>query len=268
MTRTWDEALNHWTAWLRAADRASGTIKLRQSQVRRLAADVAPLGPWDVTADDLVAWLGRPGWSADTRRSHRAAVRTFYGWATSTGRLTVDPAAALPSVKARPGRPRPAAEDVIADALAAADERDALMIRLGAHAGLRACEIATLHSRRLRRDLDGWTVTVLGKGGKVRDVPLSAELAGALRARPPGWAFPGRQDGHLSAAYVSRRLSWALGAGTTGHQLRHRFGSAAYRGERDLRAVQVLLGHASVATTQLYVAVPDGALRRAVLAAA
>ncbi|MDO5633275.1 MAG: tyrosine-type recombinase/integrase, partial [Micrococcus sp.] len=113
-----------------------------------------------------------------------------------------------------------------------------------------------------------WTVTVIGKGGKRRDVPLSARLALALRGRGAGWLFPGRIDGHLSAAYVSKRLSAALGDAGTGHQLRHRFASAAYRAERDLRAVQVLLGHASVATTQLYTAVPDRALRRAVEAAA
>lgn len=267
MNNTWKNALDDWTAWLTAAGRRPGTIRLRRSQISRLAREVAPLGPWEVTAEDLVRWLARPSWDADTRRSHRAAARGLFGWALATGRTDVDPSAALPSVPARQGRPRPAAEDVIHAALQRADARDSLMIRLGAHAGLRSCEIATSHSSRVRRDLDGWVLTVIGKGGKLRDVPLTDSLALEIRSRP-GWTFPGRQDGHLSPAYVSRRLSWALGEGVTGHQLRHRFGSAAYAHERDLRAVQVLLGHASVATTQLYTAVPDGALRRAVLAAA
>ncbi|WP_022899139.1 tyrosine-type recombinase/integrase, partial [Humibacter albus] len=79
--------------------------------------------------------------------------------------------------------------------------------------------------------------------------------------------FPGRVDGHLSAAYVSKLISRALPEGVTAHPLRHRFASRAYAAERDIRAVQELLGHASVATTQIYTAVPDAALRRAALAA-
>lgn len=72
----------------------------------------------------------------------------------------------------------------------------------------------------------------------------------------------------LSPAYVSKLISRALPAGVTAHMLRHRFASAAYRGERDIRTVQELLGHSNVATTQVYTAVPDGALRAAVEAAA
>lgn len=268
MNHTWLTALADWSTWLAAAGRSPNTVRLRCSQLRRLASDVAPAGPWNVTADELVQWLARPTWGPDTRRSHRSAVRAFYTWASATGRVAVDPSLALPPVAARPGRPRPAGEDVIREALLRADDRDRLMILLGSRAGLRACEIATLHSSRLVQDLDGWSVVVLGKGGKQRTVPLTPRLALALRSLPEGWAFPGRQDGHLSPAYVSRRLSRALGPAATGHQLRHRFASAAYRAERDLRAVQLLLGHSSVSTTQTYTAVPDGALRRAVVAAA
>lgn len=265
---TWDLAIADWIRWQAAAGRAAGTLKLRRQQIGRLARDAGGRGPWELTMDDLVEWLARPEWDGSTRRSHRAAVRSFYAWGSATGRTSSNPAHALPSVPARRGRPRPAAEDVITAAYQGADDRDALMIRLGAEAGLRACEIATLHSERIFQDLDGWSVTVIGKGSKRRDVPLSPRLALELRARPAGWVFPGRVDGHLSAAYVSKRLSWALGVGTTGHQLRHRFASVAYRSERDLRAVQELLGHASPETTAIYTAVPDQALRRAVLAAA
>lgn len=59
-----------------------------------------------------------------------------------------------------------------------------------------------------------------------------------------------------------------MGRAATAHQLRHRFASAAYRATHDIRSVQELLGHASVATTQVYVAVPGEALRAAVAAAA
>lgn len=265
---TWEDAAEQWATYLRAADRSAGTIRLRQSHLRRLARDHRDYRPADLTAQQLLEWLAAPSWSGDTRRSHRATIAGFYGWMTSTGYITVNPAAALPSGKARRGRPRPAPEKVIEQAIADADDRDALMIRLGAYAGMRSMEMATLHSDRIFQDFDGWSVTVIGKGGKLRDIPLSPRLALDLRSRPPGWVFPGRVDGHLSAAYISKRLSWALGEGVTGHQLRHRFASAAYRSERDLRAIQELLGHSSPATTAIYTAVPDQALRRAVLAAA
>lgn len=268
MNITWDVALEDWSDWLIAAGRARSTVRLRCYQVGRLRIAVEPGGPWDVTADDLVRWLARQQWDADTRRGHRAAVRSFYGWAVATGRLDRDPAAHLPSTPAKPGRPRPAPEDAIRQALASADERDALLIRLGAEAGLRACEMATCHRDRLTRAIDGWQLEVIGKGGKHRIVPLGDGLAAALRRQGPGWTFPGRQSGHLSAAYISKRLARVLPGALTGHTLRHRFGSAAYFHERDLRAVQTLLGHASPATTARYVAVPDGALRRAVLAVA
>ena len=110
---------------------------------------------------------------------------------------------------------------------------------------------------------------VLGKGGRRRVVPLTRRLALELRALPRGYAFPGNADGHLSAAYVSKLISRALPEGVTAHMLRHRFASRAYVGSgRDIRAVQELLGHTSVATTQVYTAVPDGALRAGVEGAA
>jgi site-specific recombinase XerC len=108
---------------------------------------------------------------------------------------------------------------------------------------------------------------VLGKGSRHRVVPLTRRLALELRALPHGYAFPGRIDGHLSAAYISKLVSRALPEGATAHMLRHRFASRAYSAQRDIRAVQELLGHSSVATTQVYTKVPDGALRAAVDAA-
>ena len=263
----WEQHVIDWIKWQAAAGRSPGTLKLRRQQITRLSREVGERDPWAVESEALLGWLANPTWDGSTRRSHRAAVRSFYAWAAATGRTSRNPATALPSVSSKRGHPRPATEDAIRAAYRAADDRDMLMIRLGAEAGLRACEIATLDTRRLFQDLDGWSITVTGKGGKHRDVPLTPRLALDLRARPAGWVFPGRVEGHLSAGYVSKRLSWALGAGTTGHQLRHRFASVAYGAERDLRAVQELLGHSSPETTAIYTAVPDRSLRRAVLAA-
>lgn len=264
----WDGDTRAWAEYLKVAGRRPGTVKLRLSQLSRVRAAFPARSPWSLEADELVGWVAGHDWDLDTIRSHRAALRSFYSWGVATGRTTVNPAAALPSAKAKPGRPRPAPQSAVSEALAAADERTALMIRLGREAGLRACEMATLNSRDIFEDLDGWSVTVHGKGGRDRDVPLTPRLALELRGRGPGWTFPGKQDGHLSAAYISKLLSRALPGEVTGHQLRHRFATDAYAAERDLRAVQILLGHSTPTTTAVYTAIPETALRRAVLAAA
>lgn len=108
-----------------------------------------------------------------------------------------------------------------------------------------------------------------GKGGKVRTVPLLDELADALRALGPGYAFPGRSStGHLTAAHVGVIMRRALGGEATPHQLRHRFATVAYARSGDIVAVSRLLGHASVATTQRYVAVGADSLRQLVFRAA
>jgi integrase len=147
------------------------------------------------------------------------------------------------------------------------------MLRLAGEAGLRRAEVAQVHHRDLSAGLDGASLLVHGKGGKLRVVPISESLAAALRAaHTPGmpedsWLFPTGLGGHLSPDVVGRLVARALPDGWTMHTLRHRFGTRAYRGTRNLRAVQVLLGHESIATTERYTAVDDAEIRAAMIAA-
>lgn len=264
----WGTELEQYAVWLSVAVGSIGTVKLRLYQLRR-AAGTLEGGPWEQTLESLTAYLASQSWSPGTLRSGGAALRSFYGWAVTSGRVTVDPTLGLPKVSAPPGKPRPASEVVVEAGLRERDERVQLMIRLAAQAGLRCCEIALVHVRDIHEDLVGWSLLVHGKGRKQRVVPLTDGLARALRLYgADGYLFPGQVDGHLSAAYVSKLVSRALPQGSTAHRLRHRFASRAYSGTGDIRAVQELLGHASVATTQIYTAVPDGAMRRGVEAAA
>lgn len=106
---------------------------------------------------------------------------------------------------------------------------------------------------------------VHGKGGKDRVLPLTTDLRRELERRPRGWLFPGRFTGHVHPSTVQKRVREA--AGVAPHAHRHRFGTRAYAGTRDLRAVQTLLGHASPETTQVYVAVTGDGLAAAVEAA-
>ncbi|MBW8025278.1 integrase [Clavibacter michiganensis subsp. michiganensis] len=263
----WVPLLLAFTAWLRSAGRPDTTLYLRGYHLRRFAS-TSKLAPAEVTMEALVDYMSDQTWSLSTRRSHRSSFRSFFAWAHLAGHLPADPAAALPQVQSVLGRPRPAPETVVKHGMHRADPRVRLMVQLGAQAGLRCCEIAVVHSDDLVQDMLGWSLRAHGKGNKVRLVPLSERLALTLRTLPPGYAFPGRIDGHLSSSYVSKLVSEALPEGWTAHTLRHRFASVAYSADRDIRAVQELLGHASVATTQIYTAIPSNALRRAVDAAA
>jgi integrase len=264
---SWHTELGPFTAWLRAGHRSERTIYLRCYHLRRFA-DETRIDPFDVTEGMLVDHLASRPWSSTTRHSIRASLRVFYGWAHATGRMTKNPAHLLPSFSPQAGRPRPAPESALERGRGATDVRVRLMVELAATVGMRCGEIARAHTRHLTEDLSGWSLLIVGKGGKVRTVPVSEGLSVRLRALERGYLFPGQVDGHLSPSYVSKLVSEALPDGWTAHTLRHRFASAAYAADRDIRAVQLLLGHASVATTQVYTAVPDDALRRAVAAAA
>lgn len=266
----WLMAVDQWSRAMLAAAKSHETVYLRRTQIRRLAA-WAPVGPWEVTTGMLLDWLGSQRWGRETMRSHRAAVRTFYSWGVLAGYIAESPAAGLPTIRPGQPRPRPTPDAGYRAALERARDWERLALRLGAEAGLRRSEIARVHANDLLDDLDGPTLRVHGKGGKIRDVPLSDDLASAVRVacrQGRGYAFPGQVDGHLSPAYLGKRVSALLPDGLSTHSLRHRFATRAYRVDHDVFAVQQLLGHASPETTRRYVQVPDDRLRRVVEAIA
>jgi integrase/recombinase XerC len=280
ISTAWTTALDDFTAWMRAAGRAPGTIRLRRLQLLDLAREYAD--PWTVTGDALTRWLSNADWKAETRKSHRAAARTFYDWAVRTDRLSTSPADILDPVKIPRALPRPASRAALDAALQRADDQGRLMLMLGAYAGLRCMEIAAV---RPHTDIADSILTVRGKGGRDRRVPLHPLLAAEIGreldrrragttgtgfryrgdATPEGYLFPGQSGGHITTGPVVKRLSRLLGESLTAHQLRHRFASQAYAVDRDLRAVQELLGHSKPDTTARYTAVPSGALLAAVL---
>lgn len=264
----WPEVTAEWERWMRAAHRPPTTIKLRVYQLRRFAECHPDRDPWALTLTDLADWLSTHEWKAETMRSYRACLRTFYAWAVLVGHIDVNPAALLPAIRPPRSMPRPAPEEALRQALAAGDERQRLMVMLAAYVGLRRGEVARVHTRDVEPDLEAWSLRIVGKGGHVRRVPLTPAVALALRSLPPGWAFPGQIDGHLSPEYVGKLVSRLLPPGWTTHTLRHRFATRAYAATRDLVTVQELLGHARIETTRVYTEAPVGALRAAVMAAA
>lgn len=268
VSEPWGQAVSDWDGDLRAAHRPATTRGLRTYHLRRLGHDHPQRTPWDLQRGDLIRWLGERAWAAETRRSYRASIVLFYRWAHASGRIGVDPAHTLPTIRVPRGLPRPAPDDVVRAAVAVADERTTLMLQCLLQTGMRRGELARLHTRDVERDLLGWSLRVTGKGGHTRDVPITDSLASAIQGRPAGWVFPGQIDGHLSPRRVGELVSEALGPGWTAHTLRHRFATMAYAVERDLRATQELLGHARPETTAIYTKVPHEAKRKAALTVA
>lgn len=234
--------------------------------MRRVARAFPLVDPFTVTFRDLVGWLAScDTWNAETRRSARSALRSFYRWAFEAGHVPVDPTVKLPAPPSKAPMPRPASETAVKFAVLAATPRERLMVRLAAELGMRRAEVAQVHSRDLLEHDEGWSLIVHGKGARTRVLPLHDELAGELRSLTPGWAFPGQVGGHIGAETVGKLVQALLPPGVTMHALRHRFATRAYELTRDVFVVQQLLGHARPETTRRYVEVADDRLRAAVV---
>ena len=264
----WNGWVTQWGAHLAAGGARASTVALRTYQVSR-AGKALGVPPDVVATDDLAWWLGSQDWERATLRSYRSALRSFYRWALASGRVASSPAEGLPAPGVTPPVPRPTPEVIYRETLARADERVRLMVRLAAEMGLRRGEVAAIHARDVEVDLVGYSLRVLGKGGRVRVVPMPDDLAREARRRAEGgWLFPGEHGGHLSPRWVGKLVSRLMPVGWTMHTLRHRAASRWYAIDHDLVTTQQLLGHASLATTQAYVLAPDEARRRLVLRAA
>lgn len=212
--------------------------------------------------------------TAATKGGAHKALRGWHCYLVDRGFREDDPTSTLRPPRQRRRLPRPRRRDEAVAIEAAAATAGAMwdaVVALMLYAGLRVGEC-----RGLRWvDLDGDFVHIVGKGGVQRVVPLHPAVVAALRrwrrwCPDPSWVFPSpRRAGRpVSTAYLRAgvaRIGEAAGvAGLTPHQLRHTFATAVLEGRGDLREVQELLGHASVATTQIYTHVRSERLRRAV----
>jgi integrase len=261
----WAEPLDGWLRFLAAIGRRPDTIYAYQRKMVGFARE-HPAGPRAVTDQDVVDWFAGHRWQPSTRKSRLTPLAGFYKWAIRFGHADHDPSSVIGTITVPRGLPRPVDDALFATALAHSPEaRDRLMVLLAAHTGLRRAEIAAVR----REDVTDHGLAVEGKGGRRRLIPLTEQLRRELLARPPGWVFPARFGaGHIGPDAVGRALARAMDKQASGHQLRHRFATRAYRGTRNLLAVQTLLGHASPATTMIYVEVSSRELEEAVAAAA
>ena len=224
----------------------------------------------------FVANLSTRGYAASSISRKVSAVRSFYGDAVARGKVSVNPMQGLLARRRPHSLPKTLPQAALADALdelptdTPVDLRDRALIELLYGSGLRVAEVARLTTRDVQRTE---FVRVTGKGDKDRDVPLSEPAVSALRdylanARPiladerAGDAlWVGVRGGSLGARGIRRAVRYRLG--TFPHALRHSFATHLLENGADLRAVQELLGHAELATTQIYTSVSRRHLKEA-----
>ncbi|WP_224097279.1 tyrosine-type recombinase/integrase [Mycobacterium avium] len=197
----WEWAIDDYLHAIAAAGQRDATLRLRRDHLHRMARGLG-CAPDEVTADKLVAWFGaQTHWAAETRRGYRSAARGFFSWAYKAARVPVYLGDVLATVRQPQAVPRPAPDDAWGAALAAADARTMLMLRLAAEVGLRRAEVAQVHTRDVFVAGGSAQLVVHGKGGKQRIVPISTELAGLIRRGAAG---------HTAelAAYEWGRYGW------------------------------------------------------------
>lgn len=217
----------------------------------------------------MVATLHRQGLSGRSLARMLSAVRGLYQYLLREGICQHDPAAGLSPPKSPRKLPRTLDADRAKQLLDGAVEddfiarRDQALLELFYSSGLRLSELVGLNLDQL--DLAGALVRVLGKGSKTRDLPIGSKAREALQqwlairtqCNPiDGAVFVSRQGKRIGARAVQLRVREAgvreLGQHLHPHMLRHSFASHMLESSQDLRAVQELLGHADIATTQIY----------------
>lgn len=272
MKATAEPAVESFLAML-AAQRGAAANTLAAYR-RDLAGAAAAIGPLEGATTDQIARLATV-WadlapSSLSRKS--SALRQFFGFLVDEGMRADDPSSALPRPRTRRPLPRLLSHEqisalfLVAESEAAGGEpekrRMLALLELLYGSGLRATELVSLPLASVPRDAP--FLTISGKGGVQRMVPISTRAIKALsdwlvaRGKGGRFVFPSPRGGHLSRVRLFQLLrDLALRAGidpakVSPHVLRHAFATHLLEGGADLRVLQTLLGHADIATTQIY----------------
>ena len=284
----WREALGVFERELTATGAAASTRRAYATDLDQLArwAEARGLDPTGVGHRDLrrfAAELSEGGASPATVARKQAATRSFFGSLLRAGRIQANPADLVASPKRGSKLPRVLTRDEMTSLLdriparTPLELRDRAMLELAYSCGLRAQEVVGLDLDS--PDFEGERLRVEGKGGKTRFVPIGEPAQRALRTyldRGRPRLAAGADDGkallvsksgrRLHPSDLRRRLElWvrhaAIAGGISPHALRHSFATHLLQGGADLRAIQELLGHASVSTTQIYTQVEPSWMR-------
>ena len=226
--------------------------------------------PSRADANHIRAWVAaehRRGLSPKSLQRHLSACRSWFRWLLKNDVVAANPADGVRGPKAPRNLPQvldvdEAVQLVELDTDAQLGTRDRALLELLYSSGLRVSELCGLHWNML--DLGSGLVTVTGKGNKQRVVPVGSHACRALEAwrgeshpRTDAPVFPGRGGAPITTRAVQirlRQLAQRQGVykRVHPHLLRHSFASHMLESSGDLRAVQELLGHADISTTQIY----------------
>lgn len=248
-----------------------------------LGAPATPEALRSVGLRDMRAYLAaerRRGVSARSLARQLSGIKGFYRWYVEQAGFDASAVLSVKAPKFSPSLPRPVAKSAAKDLIARADcqhetawlnQRDVAVITLLYGCGLRISEALGLLGTDLPlRD----TLTIRGKGGKERRVPVIPQAQAAVAAyldlcpfpmEPDKAVFRGLRGGPLNPRQVQKtmeqiRLQLGLPASATPHAMRHSFATHLLEAGGDLRTIQELLGHASLSTTQNYTAVDQARL--------
>jgi site-specific recombinase XerD len=284
-------------AWKRAAAALDDELATRRASphtCRAYRADLAEMAAWAAERDiapDRLGYRQLRGYAASlsvrelepaTVARKLAAARTLFDRLRRAGEISHNPAELLPNPKRSSRLPRVLAPEQVRELIERVpgrtplEIRDRAMIEVAYSAGLRCAELTALDLESI--DFESEAIRVRGKGSKERIVPFGEHAQRAVRRYldrgrsaladdPAERALLLSKSGRrLSGSDVTRRLGrWVREAAIAGrvspHALRHSFATHMLEGGADLRAIQELLGHASISTTQVYTRVEPSRLR-------
>lgn len=267
-----DEILARWATWMRAQSWSPRTIAERPTIVVRVALQ-ADRAPHQLTTDDVLDFLGG-SFSAATRKKYHVDLLSWFRWLVQTGVRADNPMDGLKTPRAHRKPIRTISTEQLTALLnCGVRSRTRSMILLAAYQGLRVHEIAKFRGSDI--DLNKGVLYVVGKGDLHAELPLHPRIALEAEKYGQGWWFPqwkpnkrGESGGPIMGSAVTNLIGGAMqrtGIPGSAHSLRHWYATELLRAGVDLRVLQQLMRHASIATTERYLHVDDSQRRDGLL---
>lgn len=259
-----DIIMREYERYLQACNRSGRTVKLRLGIARRC------LRTWGlaITREAIEGLLAtdeqgreRARW---TRVTYYWSIHDFCEFLVVAGYIGDNPAEHVEKPRSDKGLPRPLTNEEVARIRAACSGRLLDVVTIMLVTGLRVHEVAKLRGEDVQED----SVYVLGKGHHEAFIPTHPDLWEIAQRYPRrGYWFPGGHNGHVAGQSLTSEVTAlfrSLGIEGSSHRLRHTFGTRLLRQGENLRTVQRLMRHKTLATTEIYTQVLDDELRAAI----
>lgn len=256
-----DELSKQYGDWLRTWSPSPKTAKVRQALAHQV---LEAWGLRGLTPENIQTWLGTSDFRPWTRSTYHAHLIDFCKWLVAMGYLKENPMDGVRKPKRPTSVPKPLTDVEVERALATAEPVVREWLQLALLAGLRAHEIAKIRGE----DVTQVRLYVEGKGQVLAALPTHPDIwAIAEKHATNGYWYPGTEDGHITGNHVSVAVGKhfrSLGITGSIHRARHTYATRLLRDGQNIRVVQRLMRHASLATTQVYTAVSDDELAAAI----